>query len=161
MQGELAERELGQVVKGGGDPSVFLVWFNLASELDYYSTLRILDHHIESQETVKGVLDSVLGGRRVVLLGEVERAGEMFLEQRGFDINGADLRPIGATSSRSGVERLISVINRSADAQALGGRGIDRHSSWQCDNSSLDMRLGVAVSVEQTGFWYVQLKVET
>ena len=57
------------------------------------STPRIgfLKHQVEGDVGVEGVLGSRGRGARIVLLGQVDRAVESFVDQRRVEVQGADL----------------------------------------------------------------------
>ena len=85
VQVEIAERLLGVVVEDGPDLARVGVALEVARELDRHPLS--LGDHVAGEQGVEGV---------VVLLGDVEVALQRVVEDRGLDLDRADLGVVGA-----------------------------------------------------------------
>jgi hypothetical protein len=136
----MAEGELGDVVGDGGDLTRDRVVFHLQRLLDDDAEGRVLDHQIESQERTGFVL---------IRGGDEQRAVDVFLQERRFDFDRADLRFVRTAGSRGGVDALTGEVCFGAGVEAFGQRRVGGEALREGNDGLLDVGLGEAVGVGQ------------
>ena len=114
----MADGQLGEVVEGGDQLAGVGVGLDFAGQLDDDAELGVLDHHVEGDQGVEGV---------VVGLGDEERALEGLSSSSGGSASiDADLRGLRAALARArrSTSRVPRPLRADLEPFGLGGVGV-------------------------------------
>ena len=148
---EAAEGDLRQVIEGGDQLARPGVGIDSPGEADRDPQRGALDHDVDREQRAEGV---------VLLLGDEDRAGQLFLEQGGLDPDAADLRPGRAAGPEDRAGGLGGDLGGGAGLEAPGERGIHRDPEREGDDRLLDVRLreGARVARDQARVVYLEIE---
>ena len=135
-----------------GDLAGDRVVFDFERLLDEDAQGRVLDHDVEGEEGAEGVL---------IGLGDEEGAVDVFVQERGFDFDRADLGGVGAAGAGEREGGLAGQIRLGADDEALGERGVGGEALGEGDDRFLDVGAGQAGGAQDAFVFDVEGEVET